>query len=502
LNDSLLRVRQTLAVFIVGVLSASVQGCGGGGPTTNNTPPPSPPPGTGGFEIAFSTYIGGSQFEEFREPSILPDGRLLVGSRTLSNDMPVTSGTYQTSHGGGQGDSWIGILQADGSRLDAATYFGGSGMERPPYGLVALPGGDIVFASGTTSPNIPTNSQSFARTIANPIPSPGDGYACRISGDLRSLRWCTYTSGGWPRGGVVADAADNVWVIGRATASGFVTTPSALQTSIRGADDAFLLKLSSDGSQALYSTRIGGSSGVSGEVALSLRVDATGSVRATGNAWSTDFPTTTGAAQSGSTGPADGWAMSLDSSQQVEFVTFVGGSDDDFVGHGSVALADGSLLLVGLTRSSDLPGGGVGASRTAYVALVSPDGSTVRYSVPAGGTHFDEVLGPVIDASGRLYVFGLTSASNLPVTANALQRNYGGDEDGYLLVLGPDRSTIEYATYIGGSGADMVRGIAIAPSGAVFVVGRTRSDDFPILAALQSQRGGDDDGFVMRLDPR
>ncbi len=494
--------RSRLLAIALGIttLSAAPSGCGSNGPTS--TPPPPPPPGTGGFEIAFSTYLGGNEFEEFREPRLLRDGRLLVGSRTLSSNMPVTSGAYQPNFGGGTGDSWIGILRADGSALDAATYFGGSGTERTPYGLEKLASGDIVFSSGTTSPNIPTTSQSFAPNLQSPTPSPGDGYVCRISGDLRSLRWCTYTTGGWPRGGVAVDAAEDVWVVGRAVSAGFVTTPDAIQRAARGVDDAFLMKLSSDGRQVRYSTRLGGNSSNVGEVALSVMLDASGGTHASGISRSADFPTTANAAQPSTSGITDGWALQLNMSNELQFTTLVGGGGDDFVEHRSVLMLDRSQLLAGVTRSTGLPGGGGGGSTNGYVALVSADGSRIDYSGPFAGSGFDALFGPEVDANGRIYLFGMTSSPNLPVTSNALQPRYGGNEDGYLVVLAPDRMTIEYATYIGGSGADMVRGVAITPTGQVFLVGRTRSDDFPLVDALQGQRGGDDDGFVMKLNPR
>ncbi|MDX1393725.1 MAG: hypothetical protein R3195_05020 [Gemmatimonadota bacterium] len=467
----------------------------------SSVPPPPPPPGDGGYVIAFSTFLGGGDIEEIREPRLLPDGRLLIGARSRSANMPVTPGAFQPNYGGGIGDTWLGILREDGSALDAATYFGGSGMERPAYGLEVLPSGDIVFTSGTTSPNIPTTPESFVPDRVTPAPAPGDGYVCRISGDLTTLRWCTYTGGGWPRGGLAVDADERLWVVGRALSDGFFTTPDAIQSTPRGEDDAFILLLSADGRQAVYSTRLGGGGSDVGEVVTSVLVDDAGTVWATGNSRSIDFPTAGSVAQPTSTGVADAFALSLDASRKLRFTTLIGGDRDDFTEHRTFLLPDGSPLIAGGTWSAlpNIPGSGF---RRSYLAVVTPDGSGISYMAPPAADLMEHLLGPEVDAAGRVYLFGRTDSPDLPVTDNAIQSTYAGDGDGFLMVLAPDFRTIEYATYLGGSGFELIRGAALTSDGRIFLVGRTASDDFPVVSALQPRRGGSDDGFVIRLDPR
>ncbi len=63
-------------------------------------------------------------------------------------------------------------------------------------------------------------------------------------------------------------------------------------------------------------------------------------------------------------------------------------------------------------------------------------------------------------------------------------------------------SRVLYATYLGGGGDDLIRGIAVAESGEVVVVGRTSSTDFPVTAGVAHVRlAGDYDGFVVKLAP-
>jgi len=503
------RLGLPLAIIVSVVMGG---GCGDE-PSSSTGPspaPPPPPPGEGPqFDIEFGTFIGGGGFEEIREPVLLGGGRLLFGARTLSSNIQTTGGAYQRQHGGGTGDSYLAILSADGRSLEAATYFGGSGMERPPYGIGVASNGDIIFTSGTTSPNLPTTSASYRQNLHSPVPNPGGGYVCRISGDLSSLRWCTYTGGGWPRGGLSLDSQDNPVVAGRAIGDDFETTPGVVQTQARGGDDAFLLKLRSDGTAAIFSTRLGGSSSEDQEVAMGVRVDPSdGSVYAAGNTPSSDFPVTSGAAQTSQGGGFDGWIAKLSpDARSREFVTLLGGNGQSEGCEHRIFLADdGSVICTGSTDSSNFPSavGSLAGPRQAHVTRLAPSGSSFRTVRLLGGNGNEHLLSPVVDVQGNIYVAGLTTSTDLEVTEGALQTSYGGgDEDGVFFILAPDGQTVLYATYLGGNREEFVRGVVVGPGGEVYLVGRTNSSDFPVTGgSLQTSLGGQEDGFILKLVPR
>jgi hypothetical protein len=469
---------------------------------------PSPPPisSNAAYRIAYGTYLGGSGFEEIREPLLLNGGRLLIGARTLSQNMPTTAGAFQRSHGGGQGDSYLAVVSADGRSLEAATFFGGSGMERPPYGIEVASNGDVVFASGTTSPNIPGVAGAYRPNLHNPVPSPGDGYVCRISGSLQSLRWCTYVGGAFPRAGLTLDPQDNVFVAGTTTGAQFSTTAGAVQTSPKGPDDAFILKLSADGRTALASTRLGGT-GTSGvELVFSIRLFPNGDVSVTGLSQSGDFPTTPGAAQTSSRGPTDAYVARLNGAlSSLIYSSMFSGSKIESGGHRHWVLPDGSVLISGNSTSPDLPGATtqLRGPEDGYVFKVNPSGSGFAFTRYLGGSGAEMMLGPEVDAAGRIYVFGSTTSQDFPVTADAIQASYGGGPaDGFFMILEPNGQP-SFATYLGGSGDELVRGIALGPAGEIYLVGRTTSNNFPVTeGALQRQLGGDSDGFVIKLVPR
>jgi len=71
-----------------------------------------------------------------------------------------------------------------------------------------------------------------------------------------------------------------------------------------------------------------------------------------------------------------------------------------------------------------------------------------------------------------------------------------------LAVLSPDGSKLLYATYLGGSAADLIRSLAFGPKGEVYLVGSTSSKDFPVTpGAAGPRRRGRADAFVVKLVP-
>jgi hypothetical protein len=66
------------------------------------------------------------------------------------------------------------------------------------------------------------------------------------------------------------------------------------------------------------------------------------------------------------------------------------------------------------------------------------------------------------------------------------------------LTIDPD---LVYATYLGGTGWDDGRGVAVDGAGNVYVAGATLSADFPVTGAYQGTAGGNGDVFVTKFNP-
>src|SRR4051794_7373970 len=60
-------------------------------------------------------------------------------------------------------------------------------------------------------------------------------------------------------------------------------------------------------------------------------------------------------------------------------------------------------------------------------------------------------------------------------------------------------SRLAFSTYLGTLGSEYATGVAVGPSGEVYVVGQTSSSSFPVANALQPTIGGGVDAFVAKL---
>ena len=187
--------------------------------------------------------------------------------------------------------------------------------------------------------------------------------------------------------------------------------------------------------------------------------------------------------------------------------TYLGG---DYIDGGFDVALDkgGNIYVTGLTRSADFPvfEGAVrsprGPSFDVFVAKLNPSATALEYGAVIGGLGTDRGSAITVDEAGNAYVCGTTFASDFPVTANALQKEFaGGTLDAFLFKLNADATALDYSSYLGGSSPDEGHDIALDSEGAVYVVGTTVSDDFRTTAgALRTtKRGNFRDGYVVKL---
>jgi hypothetical protein len=156
----------------------------------------------------------------------------------------------------------------------------------------------------------------------------------------------------------------------------------------------------------------------------------------------------------------------------------------------------------------------------AFVTMFSADGSQLDYSTFYGGSSnyrysergFDIGNAIAVDSGNRVYITGLTASNSLP-TKHAFQwsrHSEGEGKDAFVAVFNPaapnGNDTLLYASYIGGDGDDIGRGIAVDADRNAYVVGSTASTDLETkspssLAPLRATfQGGATDGFVAKVD--
>src|SRR5204863_362434 len=82
---------------------------------------------------------------------------------------------------------------------------------------------------------------------------------------------------------------------------------------------------------------------------------------------------------------------------------------------------------------------------------------------------------------------------------NAIQKGNGGGTDAFVVKMGAAGNELLYSTYLGGNLDDRGNGVAIDAAGNAFVTGTTASINFPTVNALQGANGGETDAFVTKL---
>jgi len=336
---------------------------------------------------------------------------------------------------------------------------------------------------------------------------------------------------------IAVDAAGSAYVTGETVSADFPATAGAFDSTCGSSgscaeagivSDAFVAKLSPDGTALVYATYLGGRSRDSG---AAIAVDADGHAYVTGTTESDDFPTTAGAFQPSCT--VAGFAcmagflskLSPDGTALVYSTYLMGGKNGPFVAltapRGLAVDPLGSAYVTGLTYSTSFPTTpgafqtAAGGGGDAFVLKLNAAGSAAVYSTYLGGRATDYGTAIAVGADGAAYVAGATSpwqqrqVNDFPVTPGAFQtacasNAYGFCDDGFVAKLSPDGSALVYSTYLGGAtDFDRPLGIAVDAAGHAYVTGATKSSDFPTTGLLEATGSRPDPygstGFVTKL---
>ncbi|TAJ22077.1 MAG: hypothetical protein EPO68_03825, partial [Planctomycetota bacterium] len=174
------------------------------------------------------------------------------------------------------------------------------------------------------------------------------------------------------------------------------------------------------------------------------------------------------------------------------YANYVGGSADDY----ALAIqvdAGGQAFVAGITNSNDFPvtsgvldtsyNGGAFFGHDAWIAAFDAAGASLVAATYFGGSGDDQAYGLDLDASGNVYVGGLTlSYTDFPLL-HALQPIYNldgllhtlPDSDGFLTSLTPDLTALRYSTFVAGPQSEVVFDVAVDGDARAHVVVETNS---------------------------
>lgn len=389
-----------------------------------------------GSALVYLTYLGGTGSDLSQGLAVDTAGRAYVTGATRSTDFPVVN-AVQPTFGGGNFDAFVLELSAGGDALVFSTYLGGSSND-VSRGITLDAEGSAYITGSTGSPDFPVTRRAFQRTLADlEIGIGGDCFVSKLTSS-GALAYSTYLGGEKSDDAisVAVNAAGNAFVVGVTDSGRFPKVNSFYPRAFLGVVDAFVTKLSRDGSSVVYSTNFGGKGT---DVPFDVTVDAFDRATVVGVTTSTDFVT----------------ARPLQP-------TMAGFSD-------------------------------------AFITTIAPAGTTLVFSTYFGGSSGGEQAnGVAADAAGHLIVTGRTSSSDLPVL-HPLQATYAGHTDAFVAKVDVDTPALLYSTYLGGEGDDEAVEIALDPAGSAYVIGITNSAAFPVVNALQPALAGGDDAFFAKI---
>ena len=248
------------------------------------------------------------------------------------------------------------------------------------------------------------------------------------------LEWSTYLGGlksDLPASGMQVDGAGRIFIGGISDSANFPTTPGAYDQNTQGAADAYVACFSADGTTLIWATFFGGVQNF--DRCRDMSIDAAGNVIIAGETNSADMPVTAGAIQSSHAG----------------------------------GLSDG------------------------FIAVLNPSGTQLLGSTYLGGSGVDfqeaeYVLGVEVEDSGAIVVSGNTNSPDFPTTVGAFDTNHNpgdtgaGAYDAFVARLNTACTTLDYSTFIGGSGVEYGYDIALRGDNEVAIGIATSSPDAPV----------------------
>jgi len=465
--------------------------------------------------LAYSTYLGGNADDEGNAIAVDAQGDAYVAGETSSPNYPTTTGAYSTTLAG-QFDAFVTVLNPRGTARLWSTYLGGNGFDSV-YGVAVDVSGTVYLTGGTSSTDFPLR-HAYQGTYGGGLTN---AFVTRLSADGRTLLYSSYLGGGFNDQGtaIAADGAGHAYVTGLAQSPTFPTTANAYQRTITGTncaltpfaypstpcENAFIAEVDTtvSGTASLpYSSFLGGTGN---DNAAGIALNGAGRVSVAGTAGSAGFPTKGGLATQAGYAYAATFDLTRSGAASLVYSTKIGGDD----GHAIAVDGQGSVYVAGFANQTPIavvnaaqptPGGG----GDAFVVKLNPAGNAIVYGTYLGGSGYDTAAGIALDGATDAYVTGNTTSANFPTTANAPQRTYGGGQgsygDAFVTELAPAGSALVYSTYLGGSGGEYGRGIAVDNAGSAYVTGPTDSPNFPTSSPLQGSFAGPSyDAFVTKL---
>lgn len=291
---------------------------------------------------------------------------------------------------------------------------------------------------------------------------------------------------------MITDENGNIYITGH-TNSDNAPVLNAAQSTKNAFKDAYIAKLDNDG-DLIWATFYGGSEN---DIATGITLDESNNVYVTGYTESTNFPTTESSANKGGN---DLFVIKLSENGAIQNSSLFGGDSDD-EGTDIEIDENGNVFVLGSSASEFFPSENpIQGSGSDIILIKLDDNLDFVYTSYLGGNTGDEGLALTLDQEGSPIITGIsTSDSGFISQGDVFQEEFGGVEDGFLVKLDKSDGSIQWGTYVGGSGVDYGQAITVDADNNYYIAGYTLSSNFPVKDANQSSISGDNDGFISKF---
>jgi hypothetical protein len=241
-----------------------------------------------GSDLIFSTYIGGVGDERGNCIALDSSSNIYVAGASSSTDFPISNNAYKKTIAG-TADIFILKLKNQGDSIVYSTFINCSWNTENVVDIDVDNEGNSYIVGFTREPDFPVTPNAYKPP--NMAPNSRNIFVTKLNTDGSNLIFSTLIGGTgdeMPRS-LEVDSNKNIYVVGETGSSDFPVTSDALYKPINIYSTGFLFTLSSDGSELLYSTYVGGSR-MDGTMGIVLDTDE--EVYVMGITNSTDFPTT------------------------------------------------------------------------------------------------------------------------------------------------------------------------------------------------------------------
>jgi len=391
-----------------------------------------------GTAIVFVAFLGGNAHSGIDALTVDRSGNIYITGETHAQNFPVSEDAAQRVHRSfnavdpnNREDAFITKLSPTGSII-YSTLIGG---ELSDVGrVIAVDGAGNAYIGGISrSASLPLSNNAFQRTYRG---GGFDGFVIKLNAGGTAVMYGTYLGGREFESvrGIAVDSAGSAAVVLENVSNDMTVTPNALQSTTSRFATGYFARLDPQGASLTYATYIGGNGT---ELFECLTMDSTGAVFIGGTTDSTDFPTTPGAFQrtQRDEGAFAGFVMKFSPANTLAYSTLLGAKWSDSVDALAIDRA-GNAIAAGTSFSPDFPTAYpsqfyVGSADTSIVRLNST-GSAILDSTFFGHEGVDGASAVAIDDAGAVYVAGITTSQQFPVTPGSASSPRRGVNDGYI----------------------------------------------------------------------